>query len=327
MPEAALYPGIITTQLYQVVARKSTTLSADVDNSNTNLAVASTSGFETVSFISVNDETMLATVLDGTNFTVSRSYAGTAASHNEGDTVKAVVAAGMTNRQNLEIIAIQTHAGTSGGTAGYVNARYLFGKTEGQFLLSGSTAADATLLGGSTEGQLSVLNAAQLGSVVAQTVIENDIEFAPDAFNLDNANPASTVEIDGDADQPRIKKIEFGNTDYGDLPVFKMPRSYDGGAVTWSLIYCSSTASSVFDIGLQAAIGGAGTSYNPVYSAAVYFGNITASATTGIVAYTELSVAAVSLGLTNDALNYLRVLGGTTCTVQILNMGLIWDKG
>ena len=306
MAEAAEYPTAITTQLYQVVARKSTTLTADVDSGNTNLAVASTTGFTTNCFISVNNETMYATVSDGTNFTVSRSYAGTAASHDEGDDVKLVVAAASVNRTMLELIATQTHAGTSGGTAGYVNARYLYGKTE---------------------GQLSVLTATQLTSVTGQTIVENDIEFAPDAFNVDNGNPATAVEIDGDADQPRIKKIEFGNTDYADLPVFKMPRTYDGGAVTWSIIYCSSTASSVFDIGLQAAIGGAGTSYNPVYSAAVYFGNITASATAGIVAYTEKSIAAVSLGLTNDSLNYLRVLGGTTCTVQILNTGLKWDKG
>lgn len=92
-------------------------------------------------------------------------------------------------------------------------------------------------------------------------------------------------------------------------------------------MYCSSTASGVFDIGLQAAIGAVGTSYNPVYGSAVYFGNITASASTGIIAYTEKSIAAVSLGLTNNALNYLRVLGGTTCAVQILNTGLKWDKG
>jgi hypothetical protein len=59
----------------------------------------------------------------------------------------------------------------------------------------------------------------------------------------------------------------------------------------------------------------------------IYFGNITASASTGIVAYTEKSIAAVSLGLTNDSLNYLRVLGGTTCAVQILNTGLRWLKG
>lgn len=306
MVEAAEYPLAITTQLYQVKARQSTTLTSDIDSLNTNLAVASTSGFPAASFISVNNETMFATVLDGTNFTISRAYAGTAASHDEGDAVKLVVAAASINRIVLEIVAIQTHVGTSGGTQGYVNARFL---------------------GGKTEAQLDVLNAAKLTSIVGATFAENNIEFSPDAFNLDNANPASAIEIDGDADQPRIKKIEFGNTDRGDLPVFKMPRVYNSNTLVWSIIYCSSTASSVFDIGLQAAIGGVGTSYNPVYGAAIYFGNITASGTTGIVAYTERNIAAVSLGLTDSALNYLRVLGGTTCAVQILNTGLRWLKG
>ena len=149
MVEAALYPSVITTQLYQVVARKSTTLTADVDSLNTNLAVTSTSGFPATCFISVNNETMLATVLDGTNFTISRGYAGVAASHDEGDSVKLVVAAASINRIVLEVVAIQTYVGTSGGAMGYVNARYLNSKTEA--LLSVSAA---TYLGGSTRAEI-----------------------------------------------------------------------------------------------------------------------------------------------------------------------------
>ena len=312
MPESAQYPNSITTQLYEVKARTSTQLTADIDSLNTTIPVSSTSGFPSQGFISVGNETMYYSSTDATNFYVSRGYAGTAASHNEGDDVKLVVAAATINRQRLEIMAIQNFVGKSGDTR--TTTLYYKLHNLGSFTQSGSTMA-------------ANLNAQYLYNVLGNSVVENDIEFSADAFNLDNDNPATEVSIDGTSVAPRIKKVEFGNTDQADLPGFKMPRTSNGQTITLSLVYCSSTASSVFDIGIRGIAMGSGETYVSNYGTAVYLGNITCSATTGIQGYTEKDIAAASLGITSGKINRLRILGGTTCSVQILNAGLRWLKG
>ncbi len=314
MSESALYPTIITTQLYEVKARTSTQLTADIDSLNTTIPVSSTSGFPSKGFISIGNETMYYSSTDATNFYVSRGYAGTAAAHNEGDDVKLVVASATINRQNAEIVAIQTYVGISGDT----KMTTITGKLN--FVYSGTTAY------GTTTSSYS-LDSGKLNSIQGVSIRENDIEFTPDAFNLDNDNPATEVSINGTSVAPRIKKIEFGNTDEADLPGFKMPRTSDGSTVTISFVYCSSTASSVFDIGVRGIAMGSGDTYVNNFGTAIYLGNITCSASTGIQGYTEKDIAAVSLGLTSSKINRLRVLGGTTCSVQILNMGLRWLKG
>lgn len=312
MVEAAQYPGAITTQLYEAKARTSTQLTADIDSLNTTIPVSATSGFPSQGFISVGNETMYYSSTDATNFYVSRGYAGTAASHNEGDDVKLVVAAATINRQRLETMAIQDFVGKSGDTR--TTTLYYKLHNLGSFTQGGST-------------MVANLNAQYLTNVLGNSVIENDIEFSADAFNLDNDNPASEVSINGTSVAPRIKKVEFGNTDQADLPGFKMPRTSNGQTITLSLVYCSSTASSVFDIGIRGIAMGSGETYVNNYGTAVYLGNITCSATTGIQGYTEKDIAAASLGITSGKINRLRILGGTTCSVQILNAGLRWLKG
>lgn len=328
MAETALYPTIVTTQLYEVKARTSTQLTADIDSLNTTIPVSSTAGFPSQGFISIGNETMYYSSYDATNFYVSRGYAGTAAAHNEGDDVKLVVAAATINRQNAEIVAIQDFVGKSGDTR--TTTLYYKLHNLGSFTQSGSTMAvnlNAQFLGGSTEGQLSVLNASKLVSINGASISENDIVFTPNAFDLSNDNPASEVTITGTSVAPYVKKIEFGNTDQSDLPPFLVPRTFAGQTVTWSILYCSSTASSVFDIGIKGVAVGNGDTYIQNYGSAVYFGNITCSASTGICGYTEKAIAAASLGITAGKEVYLRILGGTTCSVQILNAGLRWLKG
>lgn len=328
MVEAAEYPGAITTQLYEVKARTSTQLTADIDSLNTTIPVSSTSGFPSQGFISVGNETMYYSSTDATNFYVSRGYAGTAASHNEGDDVKLVVAAATINRHRLEIMAIQDFIGKSGDTR--TTTLYYKLHNLGSFTQSGSTMAvnlNAQYLGGSTEGQLSVLNSSKLNSINGASIIENDIVFTANAFGTVNDNPASEVTITGTSVAPYVKKIEFGNTDQSDLPSFLVPRTFAGQTITWSILYCSSTASSVFDIGICGVAVGNGETYIGNYGSAVYFGNITCSASTGILGYTEKAIAAASLGITAGKEIFLRILGGTTCAVQLKNTGIRWNKG
>jgi len=168
MAEAAQYPSAITTQLYEAVARKSTTLTADLDNSNTTITVAATTGFPSEGFISIDNETIYYSGLTATTFTgCSRGYAGTAVSHDNSASVKLVIAAAGHNRMRLEIIAAQKKIGISGSTltttveyklrnlpsqdtsvnmVTNLNAQYLGGSTESQL--------NVGFLGGSTEGQL-----------------------------------------------------------------------------------------------------------------------------------------------------------------------------
>jgi hypothetical protein len=167
MAEAAQYPTSLTTQLYEVVARKSTTLTADVDTLNTTIPVASTSGFPSQGFISINNETLYYSSTDTTNFYVSRAYAGIAASHDEGNDVKLVVAAASINRMRLEIYAIQDYIGKSGDTRTttlYYKLHNLWSITQG-----GST-------------QVTNLNAQYVGGKT--TIDEDDM-----ASDLDTAVP------------------------------------------------------------------------------------------------------------------------------------------
>jgi hypothetical protein len=339
--QTAQFPTSITTQLYRAVPRLSTTLTADIDASTETVPVASVTNLPATGFVVIDNETIYYASISSLNLicTGGRGYDGTAASHTSGTAVKYAIVGAIINRIEVEIEAIQNKMGISGATytttvdyklnnlpaqastaqVTNLNAQYLGARTSGQFvwgttgqfLLVGSTAADSS----------------KLTNINGATIAENDIEFTADAFNLNNNNPATQVEITGTSVASRILKVEFGNTDAADLPVFKMPRTYNGGTVTLSLLYCSSTASSVFDIGIQTAQAGADAAYNPSYGTAVYFGNITCSATTGNLGFTTKDIVGASLGYTHSKLNYTRLVAGTTCTVQILNAGLRFSKG
>ncbi len=331
--QTAMFPTAITTQLFRAVPRLSTTLTADIDASTETVPVASVTDLPASGFVVIDNETIYYASISSLNLicTGGRGYDGTAASHTSGTAVKYAIVGAIINRMQVEIEAIQNKMGISGSTytttvdyklnnlpaqastaqVTNLNAQYLGAKTAGQFLWAASTAADSS----------------KLTNINGATIAENDIEFTADAFNLNNANPATQVEIAGTSVAPRVLKVEFGATDAADLPCFKMPRTYNGSTVTLSLLYCSSTASSVFDIGIQTAQAGADAAYNPSYGTAIYFGNITCSATTGNLGFTSKDFAGVSLGYTNNKLNYTRLVAGTTCTVQILNAGLRFSKG
>jgi hypothetical protein len=331
--QTAQFPTAITTQLFRAVPRLSTTITADIDASTETIPVASVTDLPASGFVVIDNETIYYASISSLNLicTGGRGYDGTAASHTSGTAVKYAIVGAIINRMQVEIEAIQNKMGISGSTyttsvdyklnnlpaqastaqVTNLNAQYLGAKTSGQFLWAASTAADSS----------------KLTNINGATIAENDIEFTADAFNLNNNNPGTQVEITGTSVAPRILKVEFGATDAADLPVFKMPRTYNGGTVSLSLLYCSSTASSVFDIGIQTAAAGADAAYNPSYGTAIYFGNITCSATTGNLGFTTKDFIGASLGYTNNKLNYTRLVAGTTCTVQILNAGLKFSKG
>lgn len=329
----AQFPTAITTQLFEVVSRLSTTITADITDSAESIPVASTAGFPDAGFVVIDNETIYYSALGANSLTCTggRGFSGTAAAHTSGAQVKAAIVAEHFNRFRVELIAVQNKMGISGSTytttidymvhnlptqgttaeVSKLNAQYLGGYTSSQFLLSSATN----------------INADKVDNIEGTTLAENAIEFTADAFNLNNANPATSVEIAGTSVAPRYKKIEFGATDQADMPAFTMPRTYNGGTVTMSLIYCSSTASSVFDIGIRTAIAGNGEAYNPAYGTAIYLGNITCSGTTGLQGITFKDIVGASLGLTNSKMNYIGLLAGTTCSVQIMKLGFTWNKG
>jgi hypothetical protein len=327
------FPTTITDNIYEAVARLSTTLTADVTDSDLSFPVASTAGFPAAGYAVVDNETVYYSALGVNSLTIGqRAVAGTAAAHLSEAQVKYAVVAQNWNNMRTAHLAVENKMGISGstytttldymvhnlptqGTTGQVsnlNAQYLGGKTSSQYLWAGSTATDAS----------------KLTNINGATVVENDMEFSAYDFKLNNDNPATLVALTGSSANPGMAILEFGNTDCADLPPFKMPRSYNGGTVTLSMLYCSSTASSVFDIGIRNGIAG-NNNYYPwtALGTAIYLGNITCSANSSTLGFTSKDIAGVSLGLTTNKANHIRVLGGTTCTVQLVSMGLRWNKG
>ncbi len=331
--QTAQFSTSITTQLFDAVPRLSTTLTADITDSTETIGVASVTNLPAAGFITIDNETIYYASISSLNLicTGGRGYDGTAAAHLSGAAVKySIVAAGW-NRFKVELIATQNKIGISGSTY-TTTIDYMVHNIPIQGVSTQVTNLNANYLGGLTTGQLlfassTAVDSAKLTNIVGATIAENSIVFTPDSFNLNNANPGTAIEITGTSVAPRISKVEFGATDAVDLPQFKMPRVYNGGTVALSLLYCSSTASSVFDIGIQTAIAGADASYKPSYGTAVYLGNITCSATAGNLGFTTKNIVGASLGLTNNNMNYVRLIAGTTCTVQILNCSLDWNKG
>jgi len=116
MAESAQYPTSITTQLYDAVARKSTTLTSDITASDTTIPVASLTGFPDKGFIVIENETIhygSKSVSSGAgSFTdCTRGYDGTAVSHTANTAVKYAIVAANWNRIIAEIIAMQSYGG------------------------------------------------------------------------------------------------------------------------------------------------------------------------------------------------------------------------
>jgi len=114
---AAEYPTTITEQLYEVVSRLATTLTADINDLVTTIPVASTAGFPAKGFVVIGNETIYYGSLGVNSLTTcTRGFSGTAAAHLQDSQVKAAIVAEHFNRFRVELIATQTKIGISGST-------------------------------------------------------------------------------------------------------------------------------------------------------------------------------------------------------------------
>ena len=114
----AEFPTSITTQLFEVVSRLATTLTADINDSVETLPVASIAGFPDEGFVVIDNETIYYSSLGVSSLicTGGRGFSGTAVSHLSGAQVKAAIVAEHFNRFRVELIATQTKMGISGST-------------------------------------------------------------------------------------------------------------------------------------------------------------------------------------------------------------------
>jgi len=334
MSEVSLYPAALDdTNIYEVVARLSTTLTADIGASTTTIPLASTTGFPTQGYIVIDNETIkyISVSVGSVDATGGRGHAGTAASHTNTTQVLVAVTASVFNKLRAGLIAVQTYAGTSGGTQGFINARYLGGSTYGQII---TATSNASYLGGSTAGQLTVGTATNANNIVGVSTVsgisamENDIVFTPGAFDLSAPNPATLTETAGTSIAPAYKYLTFGVSDQAEAPGFLMPRSYNGQSVYLQYLCSNQTASLTYDLGIRGIAVGNGNTYNPSYGSIIYLGTQTASAISNaqVLGFTTLQGA--SLGFAANKICYLGLIGGTvTNNVKIHNLSLRWDKG
>ena len=212
MAESSLYPTALDdTNIYEVVARLSSTLSADIGSFTTTIPITATTNFPTKGTIVIDNETIkyISVSVGSVDATGGRGHAGSAASHTSTTQVLVAVNATIFNKIRAGLIAVQTNAGTSGflGTPG-INARWLGGSTETQLnvgYLGGSTEGQLspTYLGGSTEGQLNVdlvdgveaaaMNQLAVAQVVAakKTYDEGCVVHAPKTYTPAGAATAT----------------------------------------------------------------------------------------------------------------------------------------
>ena len=321
MRESSHYPDALdSTNLYEVVARLSTTLTADIAADTTTIPLAFTTGFPTKGYIVIDNETIayISVSVGSVDATGGRGHAGTAASHTNTTQVLVAVTAAVINKLRAGMIAIQTYAGTSGGTQGGINAKYLGGSTGAQLnVLSATSATTAT----------NANNIVGVSTVAGTTAMENDIVFTPLGFNFDNQAPASLGEVVGTSAKPAIKYLVIGATQQADAVNFKMPRSYNGQTITLEYYFSAATVSVTHDLGVRGN-GISGEYYNPNYLDTVYMGTQTAYGTSNCQVLVTKNIAAVSLGFVANYICYLGLIGGTvTNNVRIHNVGLRWDKG
>ncbi len=148
MAETSSYPGALdSSNIYEVVARLSSTLSADIGASTTTIPITSTTNFPTKGTIVIDNETIkyISVSVGSVDATGGRGHAGSAASHTSGTQVLVAVTATFVNKLRAGLITVQTNAGTSGtlGSPG-INARWLGGSTEGQLNAGKVDGHDAT---------------------------------------------------------------------------------------------------------------------------------------------------------------------------------------
>lgn len=154
MSETAQYPTAITSQLYEAVARLSTTLTEDITADSTDIKVASTTGFPASGFIVIENETIFYDSKDADSFTVTtgRGYAGTAAAHTATTAVRYAIVAATINRIIAELTAVQQKVGISGSTY-TTTVDYKLTHLPAQSVTTQVTNLNAQYLGGSTSGE------------------------------------------------------------------------------------------------------------------------------------------------------------------------------
>ena len=342
MSESSLYPTAIdSTNIYEVVARLSTTLTADIAAGTTTIPLASTTGFPTTGYIVIDNETIryISVSVGSVDATGGRAHAGTAAAHTSATQVLVAVTAAVFNKLRAGMIAVQTKVGISGSTD-TATLEYKIKNLPAQTSATQITNLNAQYLGGSTQSQLAVASAALatlatnagnvvgVSTVAGTTALENDIVFTPLAFNFDNQAPASLVEVAGTSVAPAYKHVLIGATQQADAVNFKMPRSYNGQTIVFDYMFSAATASITHDLGIRGIAAGNANTYNPSYGAIMYMGVQTASAISGVQTLATKNIAAASLGFAVNKICYLGLIGGTvTNNVRIHNLSLRWDKG
>ncbi len=339
MPEASLYPtSLDTTNIYEVVARLSTTLSADITASTTTIPLTATTGFPTAGYIVIDNETIkyISVSVGSVDATGGRGHAGTAAAHTDTTQVLVAVTAAVFNKLRAGMIAIQTKVGISGSTD-TATLEYKIKNLPAQTSATQITNLNAQYLGGSTQSQLAVASATSatnavnilgVSTVAGTTVLENSIVFTTLGFNFDNQAPASLVEVAGTSIAPAYKHVLIGATQKADAAFFKMPRSYNGQSITLEYFFSAVTASVTHDLGIMGIAAGNGNTYNPNWGDVMYMGVQTASAISNVQTLATKEIAAVSLGFAASKICYLGLIGGTvTNNVRLHNLSLRWNKG
>jgi len=333
MSESSLFPTALdSTNIYEVVARLSTTLAADIDASTTTIPLASTTGFPTKGNIVIDNETIayISVSVGSVDATGGRGKAGTAASHTSTTQVLYAATATDFNKLRAGMIAAQSRIGISGSTdtnSIEYKLRYPWTVT-----LAGSTQVtnlNAQYLGGSTVGQLqTAVNIQGVSIVSGVTAMENDIIFTPVAFDLSSPNPATLTEASGTSIAPSYKYLTFGVSDQAEAPGFLMPRAYNGQSIYLQYLCSNQTASQTYDLGIRGIAAGDANTYNPSYGSIIYLGTQTASAISNAQVLGFTTIKGASLGWSASKICYLGLVGGTvTNNIRIHNLGLRWDKG
>ena len=279
MAESSLYPtSLDSTNLYEVVARLSTTLTADITASTTTIPLASTTGFPTQGYIVIDNETIAysSVSVGSVDATGGRGHAGTAASHTDTTQVLVAVVAAVINKLRAGMLAVQGKVGISGSTntttleykithlpgqttntqVTNLNAQYLGGSTEGQL--------NAGYLGGSTEGQL---NVDLVDGIEGVALKANEIIIMADGFKIDGSS-CELVEEDGTANKCYCKHLAVAKTEWFDVPKFKVPDTYDGGDIDISVCFRSAGVSKTHSLGIRVASVATGEAHNPDTAAA-----------------------------------------------------------
>ena len=353
MSESSLFPtSLDSTNIIEVVARLSSTLSADITASTTTIPITSTTNFPSSGYIVIDNETIkyISVSVGSVDATGGRGHAGTAASHTSSTQVLVAVTAAIFNKLRAGLVATQTYLGISGSTSSAtitgklvglpaqttntqvtnLNAHYFQGLTAGQYIWAGSTAIAATTATFATSATYATSTGYIVGTstVSGVTAMENEIVISPLGFNFDNQAPASLTEVAGTSIAPAYKHLLIGATQQADAVFFKMPRSYNGQSITAEYMFSAATASVTHDIGFRGIAAGNANTYNPSYNAPVYVSAQTASAITNVQGLVSTEIAAVSFGFAANKICYLGIIGGTvTNDVRIHNVSLRWEKG